>query len=391
LVHVRLKLRVALILLRNPYSDSDSYMPRFQLQGKKFFLTFPQNTTAKETALANIKLHLPEYLWVMISQEKHQDGETHLHIGIEFKEKLRTRKVDYFDCIASKHGNYQTMRSAAGTVEYLKKEDPEPLCDGAVPSESKQKVKTTDTIANKLDAGATLEEIRSEYPGFFMMHKRKIEELEGYIAMKRMKTNLEPFPGRFMYAGSSLDTATITDWLNSNVATDVPRPFKSAQLYIHGPRNSRKTSLITYLSKWFRIYWVPKDELFYCDYDDNEYDIIVFDEFRMQKNLQWLNSFIEGAPVLVRKKGTKGIMKRKNLPVVFLSNYSYETMIADPDERALFDCRVKTVTLTSPIDLDNLLAEPVTVPVTPESASPEYNFTFPELGINELYCDESLD
>lgn len=360
-------------------------MARFQLQGKNFFLTFPQNNTEKETALANIKAHLPCYSWVMIAQENHQDGEKHLHVGISFTEKVRTRKTDYFDCIANKHGNYQTMRSVKGTIAYLRKEDPSPLSDGEVPL-SAAKEKVTDKVANLLNDGATLETVRAEFPGFFMMHKRKIEELEGYLQIKKLKGDLVPFPGRFIYTGANDQTERIVAWLNGNLASKALRPFKSPQLYVHGPRNSGKTSLVTFLSKWFRVYWVPKDEAFYCDYDDNDYDLIVFDEFRMQKNLQWLNSFIEGAPVLVRKKGKTGTMKRKNLPVIFLSNYCPEILLVDPDERALFACRIEQITLTSFIDISSISTESVTEPVTPESDP--YHFSYPVIGLNELYCDE---
>jgi hypothetical protein len=362
---------------------------RFQMQGKKFFLTFPQNTTTKDEALENIRNLLPSYSWVMISQEHHKDGETHLHIGIEFKEKLRTRKADYFDCIAGKHGNYKTMKSVQGTIKYLKKEDLSPLMDGDVPDDgtSKKGLKGN-AVASMIESGISIREIYNAEPGYFMTNKRKIEELAGWLKVKKLKDMLVPFPGRFFYAGSDQETQIISFWLNVNLKPDVTRPLKSKQLYVKGPANSRKTSLAVFLSKWFRIYWVPKDEAFYDFYDDDDYDLIVFDEFKMQKSLQWINSFIEGAPVLIRKKGMSGTMKLKNLPVIFLTNYSVQSLLADPDDQVLFESRLELVNLTSPIDLDNLSAEAVTEPVTPDS--PEYNFTFPEVTLCQLYCDERL-
>jgi len=361
---------------------------RFMMQGKKFFLTFPQNSMAKETALENIKSHLPCFSWVIIAQEVHQDGEKHLHIGIEFVDKLRTRKVDYFDCITGKHGNYKTMKSVTGTIKYLRKEDPAPLIEGDLPEDGvSKKHNKGNTVAAMVDSGSSLRDIYSAEPGYFMMHKRKIEELAGWLAVKKLKERLTPHPGRFFYSGSHSETLIITNWLNLNVCNDdAPRPLKMKQLYVQGPANSLKTSLITLLSKWYRIYWVPKDEAFYDFYDDNDYDIIVFDEFKMQKSLQWINSFIEGAPVLVRKKGAAGSMKLKNLPCIFLSNYKVMSLLPDPDDQVLFESRLELVYLTSPIDLDNLGTEAKTEPVTPDS--PSYNFTFPEVTLHQLYCDE---
>lgn len=361
----------------------------FRLQGKRFFLTFPQNSTAKETALANIKLHLPETSWIIISQENHQDGEKHLHIGIEFKEKVRTRKVDYFDCIAGKHGDYKIMKSVAGTIKYLKKEDKTPLIDGEVPDDGVSKRGSKgNVIASMVDAGCNLREIYDAEPGYFMLNKRKIEELAGWLAIKKVKDNLTPFPGRFLYEGVNVGTINIVKWLNDNLKRDVSRPLKAKQLYVHGPANSRKTSLVTFLSTWFRVYWVPKDEAFYDYYHDDDYDIIVFDEFKMQKSLQWMNSFIEGAPCLVRKKGSSGTMKLKNLPVIILSNYSIGSLLADHDDQVLFESRLELVHLTSPIDISNISTEAITEPVSPETG--EYHFTYPEVTLHQLYCEEEI-
>jgi len=367
-------------------------MSGFRLEAKKFFLTFPQNTTAKETALENIKLRLPKYLWVMIAQEVHQDGEKHLHIGIEFCEKLRTRNADFFDCIAGKHGNYQTMKDARGTIKYLRKEDADPLVDGTVPSIDDKKGQKGNAVAAMVSAGSSLKQIFDSEPGYFLSNKRKIEELAGWINQLKYLEAIVPFPGRFFYSSSDLGTAEIVSWLNGNLIPSCPpRPLKSKQLYIQGPASYFKTSLIVLLEKWFRVYWVPMDEEFYDYYDDSNYDLIVFDEFKLQKKLQWLNKFIEGAPVLVRKKGVPGMMKRKNLPVVFLSNYSVFSLLPDDNDRELFESRIQTILLTSPIDTMNILTEAITEPCTPsEPDSPVYSFQVPDIGINDLYCEESL-
>lgn len=365
-------------------------MSTFRMQGKKFFLTFPQNVTAKEDALANIKEHLPEYEWVMIAQETHQDGEKHLHVGIEFKDKIHTRNSGYFDCVAGKHGDYKTMKSVAGTLKYLRKEDKDPLVDGNVPADSGGRKNKGAIVCAMLDAGSTSREIYAMEPSYFLIHKRKIEELAGWLAIKKLRESLEPFPGRFVYEGTHLETGSIVQWMNDNLKRDAQRPIKTPQLYVHGPANSRKTSLVTFLEKWFRVYWVPKDEAFYDFYDDDDYDVIVFDEFKMQKSLQWINSFIEGAPCLVRKKGVAGTMKRKNLPVIFLSNYSVISLLPDADDRVLFESRIQQVSLTSPIDVDQLQVEAITLPNSPEPEDLEiFNLAFPPK-LDHLYCDEDL-
>lgn len=351
-------------------------MANFRLQAKQFFLTFPQNDTAKETALARIHASFPATLWIMIAQEKHQDGENHLHIGICFKERLRTRKSDYFDCIGEKHGNYQAMKSAKGTLAYLRKSDPSPLIYGDLPVD-KEKHSKGDTVASMVLQGLSQVEICDAQPGYFLINKRKIEELAEWTKVKKMKESITPYPGRLAFLGQCIQTRAIVEWFNANM--NVVRPMKMEQLYIWGSANSNKTSLITLLEKWFRIYWVPQDEEFYDLYNDDDYDLIVFDEFKMQKKLQWLNKFIEGAPCPVRRKGVCVTMKRKNLPVVILSNYSTESLIKDRDDWLLFNARILSIALYTPIDLDNIVGETPTQPSTPDSV--------PEPLVN-LFCDE---
>ncbi len=59
------------------------------------------------------------------------------------------------------------------------------------------------------------------------------------------------------------------------------------------------------------------------EYENNTYDLIVIDEFKGQRKLTWINKFVEGAPMSLRKKGSQ-YLKTDNPPVVILSNYNLE-------------------------------------------------------------------
>ncbi len=72
-----------------------------------------------------------------------------------------------------------------------------------------------------------------------------------------------------------------------------------------------------------RIYWVPLDTAHLDDYCDEDYDIVVFDEFKGQKSITFMNSFIQGTPYLVYRR-YRSYLKTKNLPVIVLSNYSID-------------------------------------------------------------------
>jgi len=58
-------------------------------------------------------------------------------------------------------------------------------------------------------------------------------------------------------------------------------------------------------------------------YSDQEYDLIVLDEFKGQKSITWMNSFVQGVPFKVFRR-YNSYDKIKNLPVIVLSNYSIE-------------------------------------------------------------------
>ena len=92
-----------------------------RLQGICFLLTFPQTEVSKELAMERIKTHpwTTPLEWAVVAQEKHANGDPHLHAVVKFEERFQTRKQDCFDFICQKHGNYQVSRSAKGSVQYV--------------------------------------------------------------------------------------------------------------------------------------------------------------------------------------------------------------------------------------------------------------------------------
>lgn len=95
-------------------------------------------------------------------------------------------------------------------------------------------------------------------------------------------------------------------------------------------------------------------EDFYDYYDDETFDLVCLDEFKGQKTMQFLNCFLQGGDMFLKKKGSQ-YHKRKNIPVIILSNWSL-------DDCYRGDCssirsRVTEITLTQPIDLDNIIFE----------------------------------
>ena len=68
---------------------------------------------------------------------------------------------------------------------------------------------------------------------------------------------------------------------------------------------------------------MPKDEDFYDGYEDGCYDLVVMDEFKSHKKIQFLNAWCDGQPLPLRQKGCQSV-KNDNLPLIVCSNFSIE-------------------------------------------------------------------
>lgn len=298
---------------------------RFQLKCRRLFLTFPQCSVTKELALERlISKYQGELTWYIIAEEQHADGTPHLHLALEFKKEFSTRKQDVFDFIGDKHGNYQSMKNQRKCVEYVTKHGVY-LSHGIDVSAIRNKKKSLSAhVAKALMDGKSLEEIVNEDPGFFMMHKRKIEDFQQYVQSrnnKRTRLPWVPFLDADIADMDALSDREIALWLNQNIRQK--RPLKTKSLYIWGPPNMGKSSLIQSLGRFLSIYVIPRDEEFYDEYEDGLYDLAVLDEAKSTKTMQWLNQWLDGQVMCLRKKG-KQYTKTQNIPTIILSNYSLE-------------------------------------------------------------------
>lgn len=323
--------------------------PRFRIRSKRLFLTFPQCSVARETALENIKNIWKDKLdWVVIAQEKHQDGNLHLHIGLQTTDIMSYSNAKFADGICSLHGNYQAMKSLKSCLKYILKADPSPIAHNVDPYQliASTSSGTALDIVMACKDGSTLEKIDDLYPVYILRNKRKVEEYLTFQHLKKTKLNLVPLPPL------EINHPVIHLWIQENLYA--PRKFKQKQLYIHGPPNMGKTSLILALTKYLSIYYIPSEE-FYDDYYDGMFKLTVLDEFKATKTIQWLNQWLQGSPMPIRKKGSQSI-KTDNLPVIILSNYSIEECYskASHDKIESLKARLEIVSVSEFITIKEL-------------------------------------
>lgn len=94
----------------------------FRVQGKYFFNTYPQCNLSKE-AIKNFYLELlPNIEKLIVAEELHQDGNTHIHVLFQHKTRLNIRNERYFD-IDDYHPNITSVRNLAACTNYIKKDN----------------------------------------------------------------------------------------------------------------------------------------------------------------------------------------------------------------------------------------------------------------------------
>lgn len=287
------------------------------LRGKTFLLTYPQNVTKKEEALQRIlQFTWPHTLeWVIVSEEEHKSGDPHLHVAVHFQNSIYTRNANYFDFICQKHGDYKVSRSLKGTVNYVVKDGN--YVSHGIDITKFQSKNIGNKIAQIIEKGESLMSIKNENPGYFLLHKRKIEDYQSWFVKK---TYRPPLPWNLINLEALIGPdLKIAKWLNKNLFLE--RQYGTKDLFVHGPTMLGKTTLINSLRKRCRTYTIPSED-FYCNYDDEDYDLAIYDEFKGQKPIQWFNEWCQAGEMHLKKKGVTGYLKKKHIPTMIVSNFA---------------------------------------------------------------------
>jgi len=297
----------------------------FRLNTKHLFLTFPKCDESKEVALASIISKLdPD--WAVVAVEQHKDGTPHLHCLVVLKKRRDFKGCKLLDSLVQKHGDYQSARDLTKVLSYIAKMsvycaynvNVAVYLANALVHKKRKGLSKSDLVAGRINDGVGLKDIDLQFPGYFMMNKRKIEEYASWTALKRQRESKLKWraPPRDVVC-SFPEEQDILFWIIKNIKEE--RPFKQEQLWVWGPRGTGKTSLVMWLEKFLVIYYVPHED-FDDEWEDGMYDLAVIDEFKGTRKITWMNRFVQGGCMRIRKKGRQG-MKQENIPVIVLSNY----------------------------------------------------------------------
>lgn len=349
----------------------------FRLNAQTIFATAPQCSMSKDQAMTNLLSGPHPVEWAKICQEKHQDNSLHLHFLFKLKKKINIRNPREFDYLTNTHLNIQGAKDARAVSIYISKEDPNPSVYGHPPaatpyekttSSSRKKSKSstelskTDTIANLLATGHSLASVAALHPGFTMMnlHKMQAFQLKQAVISNPLKLDHPPRLTLTIPTGTTLTDAhqAIFEWFLANLF-NYKRAIKTKQLYIWGPPNMNKTTLVQELAKTLPMYLVPMFELNDDLWNDFTYEFAVMDEFTAKWCVRaptFLNSFADGQMMPLKVKYSVYI-KKHNIPLVILSNFPPEMTIHE-SQLPQFHHRFEVVHVTSPIPFEMLKVIP---------------------------------
>jgi len=325
---------------------------RFRLQGKNFIITWPKCNETKEDVLGRVQELYGEALeFAVVSHENHQDGTSHLHAILSFKEKRCFSGANCFDNLANSHGNYQTCRQVRSSVKYVVKDGDFTsvgidVTEFLLAADKKQSTKAT-LMAQKLAETNDLVSLNELDPGFVMMNLKKIKDYQAHLQIWMMKPPKKwigvnaPIPSA---PALSPALAKLAGWLSTNLG--LPRRMRQKQLLLSSPPGFGKTTLKEALRQFFTIY-DHADGKWFCEYDPGRHDIICFEEFRGLP-LTIMNKVMDGSTVRLETKGGS-IVKDRNCPVLILTNLILDEMFTGPDtrqsSRAAFFDRVEFIRL----------------------------------------------
>jgi len=223
---------------------------------------------------------------------------------------------------------------------YLTKADKDPAVFGisikeALNTRGSSGIRETQgVIAAMIEEGATLNKVNAEHPGFMMMNLRSVSTYHAWRSILGKRGR----PSSWHGAATSSDyewNKEIVDWLNTNIKR--PRRFKQKQLYIYGPPDVGKTHLLDQLREALMCYELPKED-FYDLWEDDAYDLCIMDEFKGHKAVTFLNEFLQGSRMCIRKKGSQAL-KSHNIPTIICSNYSPEEAYSKCGDMAIASLR----------------------------------------------------
>nr|AST99442.1 AC1 [Cotton leaf curl Kokhran virus - Burewala] len=223
---------------------------RFKVQGKNYFITYPQCSLTKEEALSQIQaINTPSNKkYIKLCRELHEDGSPHLHVLIQFEGKFVCTNNRFFDLVsptrsAHFHPNIQGAKLSSDVKAYIDKDGDtlewgEFQIDGRSARGGQQTA--NDAYAAALNAGSkseALKVIKELAPKDFVLQFHNLNANLDRIFQEPPAPYISPFsPSSFDQVPEELEV-----WAIDNVVDAAARPLRPRSIVIEGDSRTGKT------------------------------------------------------------------------------------------------------------------------------------------------------
>lgn len=139
----------------------------FRLDARYWFITYSQCPLERELVLEHIYLRhndrQPE--WIVVARERHDDGNLHLHVLVDWGRRLCTRDARFLDIThdgTTYHPKLESARHLGKALHYVYKEDEQPCEFGQIPDTNETESDSrADTIRRLLSTATSADELLS--------------------------------------------------------------------------------------------------------------------------------------------------------------------------------------------------------------------------------------
>ena len=345
---------------------------QFSLQSKTFFLTYKgiSNTGVKlnKHLLANFlstqnpheRIRPEKYL---ICEQMYDSGQPHFHIILVYSKRKTILNVTFYDYLGI-HPNIQPMRNMKAALDYVYKQDPNPLTNMDIAQQKRiARAKDTSSLYQLLQQHMLKDPFNFDVATFLKTYNlyRQVYKANYPKAIRLLRMAHQAQCNRLLFQRpgfkfidrdliqqflSPFELQTFDSWpgyqiivnhLNQIVQYRFRRPAKTLNLLITGSKSIGKSALVwqQYLQPPFNplnshcsVYPMGMKDWF-PQYKSEIYDVIYWNQAKLTSyKYDIVLQLLDGSPVLLPAKGG-GHKKVDNPLVLMTSNLTINQMIAE--------------------------------------------------------------
>ena len=366
------------------FKENKPTIKAFVLQGKTFFLTYKGISDSGQKLTKNALEHYlikqnkndrkvrPEKY--LICQQMYDSGEPHFHVILIYSIRKHITSPDYFDYLGI-HPNVQTMRNLKAALQYVYKQDPNPITNMDVVQQKRvARAKDNSSLYQLLEQQMLKDPFQFDLNAYCAQHglHKHIYKANYAKAITLIKMAQPAYARMILKAkpGIKLITPTlinkhlnqaqkmqfysdscyqkIIDHINEihkypNKDPESQAPLKTKHLLMTGGPDIGKTSLINHkandidpypgLAHYYPTYYFSVGQKYFPPYRSYDYSLVNWEEFTIASDMfpksgyNRLLNYLDGSVSALPQKGRPPVQRQDNPKHILTSNRTLQQHI----------------------------------------------------------------